>query len=82
MSHTTFRGDNEPAWKDGGNKLIGPQGDPAHGEAKSGKHSSAGKESQLRKEATHSEEAARAKHIAMDTKQHPMFNNRKPDTRG
>jgi hypothetical protein len=44
-----------------------------HGEAKSGKHSSAGKEREMRKEMTHSEEAARAAHIRTDTKQHPAL---------
>ena len=55
---------------------------PMHGEAKSSKYSSAGNEREMRKNLTHSEKAARAKHIATDTKQHPMFKGRKPDTRG
>jgi hypothetical protein len=56
--------------------------DPMSGEAKSSKFSSAGNESQMRKELTHSEAAARAKHIKTDTKQVLNFNNKKPDTRG
>ena len=53
----------------------------AHGEAGSSKYSSNGNEREMRKETTHSEAAARAKHIATDTTP-PMFNNKKPDTRG
>jgi hypothetical protein len=78
MAHTTFRGPNEPAWKDSGNKQSGPQADSMHGEGKSQAREFGGKGS----EPAQSEEAARQKHTRQDARQHPSFNNAKPTTRG
>jgi hypothetical protein len=82
MAHSTFKGENTPAWKEQGKGGKGPQGDPMSGEARSGKHSSAGPEREMRKEMTKTEEAARQAHRRTDTKDHPSFNNAKPTTRG
>jgi hypothetical protein len=79
MTKSTFRGTNTPPWKDQGKGAKDTN--PSMGDSKF-PYSSTGPEREMRREMTHSEGAARAKHIATDTKQHPMFNNRRPDTRG
>jgi hypothetical protein len=52
------------------NEPKGPN--PFAGDSKV-KHSSTGVEKEMRREATHSEEAARAKHTKQDSQQHPAL---------
>jgi hypothetical protein len=55
---------------------------PMHGDSKM-KHSSSGPERELRRGLTHSEEAARAQHRKTGIEQnHPVFDPKRPDTRG
>jgi hypothetical protein len=69
MSHTTFRGPNEPAWKDN-SQPKGPGPTAADSKVK---HSSTGPEREMRREASKTPEQARAKHKAVDTKDHPAL---------
>jgi hypothetical protein len=78
MAHTTFRGPNEPAWKDN-SQPKGPGPTAADSKVR---HSSTGPEREMRKNLTKTEETARQAHRSTDVKDHPSFNNAKPTTRG
>jgi hypothetical protein len=69
MSHTTFRGPNEPAWKDN-SQPKGPGPTAADSKVK---HSSTGPEREMRKNLTKTEEAARLAHRRTDTQDHPAL---------